>query len=308
MNSILDQSFTDYEVILVDDGSTDGSGMICEHFKEKDKRIKVLRKENGGVGSARNLGLDYAKGEKIAFVDSDDYCHKDMLKVLYGLLNYNDACDIAIAGYTRTDSFKDSYTNICHTDYELIDKDRLIKGMFKNDRTELISVWGKLYRHELIKDLRFNNLPMSEDFDFNFRAYLNLHQAVQTESPLYCWAINKDSATHRPTAGELHHECMAKLLFNNFMNLSSDDRILRPIILKQLYSSMLAWIYSSKSDLSINGRMSAIKECRYYMNKTRFDFLICKGIPLKTKFSKLVGIYSLMLKKGRGQNSVPKAE
>ena len=73
IESILSQSFTDFELLLIDDGSTDGSGKICDAYAEKDNRIRVFHKENGGVSSARNLGLDNARGEWVTFVDSDDY-------------------------------------------------------------------------------------------------------------------------------------------------------------------------------------------------------------------------------------------
>src|SRR5690606_22590995 len=80
LDSILAQTFTDFEVLLINDGSTDSSGKICDEYAEKDSRIKVFHKENGGVSSARNLGLDNAKGEWICFVDSDDEILQDALQ------------------------------------------------------------------------------------------------------------------------------------------------------------------------------------------------------------------------------------
>ena len=80
IDSILKQSFTDFELILVDDGSPDKCGKICDEYAAKDKRIKVIHKKNGGLSDARNAGLDYATGGYICFIDSDDWIHKDLLK------------------------------------------------------------------------------------------------------------------------------------------------------------------------------------------------------------------------------------
>src|SRR5690348_8514297 len=83
IDSILAQTFTDYELILVNDGSPDSCGEICNEFAKKDKRIKVIHKKNGGLSSARNAGLEIAKGEYIGFIDSDDFIHNKMYEILY---------------------------------------------------------------------------------------------------------------------------------------------------------------------------------------------------------------------------------
>ena len=83
VDSILAQTFTDFELLLINDGSTDSSGAICDEYTQKDSRVRVFHKENGGVSSARNIGLDNAKGEYIAFVDSDDYIDNRMYECLY---------------------------------------------------------------------------------------------------------------------------------------------------------------------------------------------------------------------------------
>lgn len=97
VKSIIAQVYTNIEIILVDDGSSDNSGKICEKWKEKDKRIIVIHKKNGGLSSARNAGIEIAKGKYIAFVDSDDYISKNMYSELYRVLKQNNS-DIAICG------------------------------------------------------------------------------------------------------------------------------------------------------------------------------------------------------------------
>lgn len=98
VDSILAQTFTDFEVLLIDDGSPDRSGEICEEYAQKDARVRVFHKDNAGVSSARNLGLDNAKGEWVTFVDSDDWVHEDFIKKRFELALVDDAdiayCDI----------------------------------------------------------------------------------------------------------------------------------------------------------------------------------------------------------------------
>lgn len=91
VDSILAQTFTNFEVILVDDGSPDNSGKICDEYAIKDSRVRVIHKENGGLSSARNAGIDIARGKYLGFVDSDDYIAEDMYEVLYENLKFYDA-------------------------------------------------------------------------------------------------------------------------------------------------------------------------------------------------------------------------
>ena len=97
VDSILSQSFIDFELLLIDDGSTDGSGVICDAFADQDGRVRVFHKENGGVGSARNLGIDNAQGEWLYFVDSDDELMPDGLQVLVD--GISEEVDMVMAGY-----------------------------------------------------------------------------------------------------------------------------------------------------------------------------------------------------------------
>lgn len=100
IESILNQSFKEFELILVDDGSSDNSGKICDIYAEKDERVKVIHKENGGVSSARNVGIKAVNGEYIGFVDPDDYIDREMYKNLYELCENNN-CDIGICKLGR---------------------------------------------------------------------------------------------------------------------------------------------------------------------------------------------------------------
>jgi glycosyltransferase involved in cell wall biosynthesis len=97
VDSILNQTFKDFELILVDDGSPDNSGAICDQYAEKDSRVRVIHKENGGLSDARNAGIEVARGKYLGFVDSDDFVNEDMYKQLYTSIIENNA-DLSICG------------------------------------------------------------------------------------------------------------------------------------------------------------------------------------------------------------------
>lgn len=162
IESILAQTFTDFELILVDDGSPDNSGKICDDYAARDSRIRVFHKENGGVSSARNLGLDNARGEWIAFVDSDDWVGEKYLEHLFGDGNLPDSC-MVMSGHVKRDSkskqefgrlFFDSKTL---PTLEAFRKEKLYKSGYPI---------SKLYRREILnsKNIRFDpEISMAED-------------------------------------------------------------------------------------------------------------------------------------------------
>ena len=157
IDSILSQTFTDFELLLINDGSTDRSGEICDEYAAKDSRIKVFHKENGGVSSARNMGLDEARGEWVAFVDADDYWYADnVLEQLLDIVKQNDL-DIVRGEYKAVDWEGNSlfyrpvskrrmkYINRILNSYEFLEY--AIQGEF--------FLWLCLFKRKYIKDLRF---------------------------------------------------------------------------------------------------------------------------------------------------------
>lgn len=171
LNSVLAQTFTDYECLLIDDGSTDDSGRICDEYAEKDRRFCAFHKENGGVSSARNVGLDNAKGEWIAFVDSDDWVGERLLGNLIGHTKNHPNVELVI-------SFSEYIFNNGRREENykarMVDKANFQILFSEYDMSWHTGPWAKLYSKQVIdsKNLRFSeNMNIGEDAVF-FYSYL----------------------------------------------------------------------------------------------------------------------------------------
>ena len=192
VDSILAQTFTDFELILVDDGSPDESGRICDEYALRDNRIKVLHKENGGVSSARNAGIDASSGEFIAFVDSDDYIAPEMYARLFEAHNgHNDTLVVCECYLVRGET--------CTPDpiYEIgADKIGNISNLIMSGLGG--SCCNILIPRDIIGTLRFPEyLSCGEDFWFVLRLFINAGTIVKIKEPLYYYYQgNSDSITH----------------------------------------------------------------------------------------------------------------
>lgn len=165
IESIVNQTYKNLEIILVDDGSPDNCPKICDEYAKKDSRIVVVHKENGGVSSARNAGLDIAKGDYIAFVDSDDYIEKDMyLELLNGIKEKNS--DIAVCNYVEINNNVRVRQN-CKYNASYIEKENILP-LFLMGNVLTAHLWNKLYKKELFGDIRFKKYNMVEDLDIMY--------------------------------------------------------------------------------------------------------------------------------------------
>lgn len=190
LNQIKNQSFMDYECLLVDDGSTDGSGIICDEFSYIDSRFKVLHISNGGVSNARNIGLDNASGEYITFIDADDEILPMYIENLYNCI-YKSEADIVISGYEKFWDTNDNNIKISHP-YK--------KGFYKlddciDDFAEVQNATGlfgccvsKIFKKDLCQNIYFdNNIFLAEDFDFYLKIYSRAKSLFFDDQHLYLY-------------------------------------------------------------------------------------------------------------------------
>lgn len=225
IKNILEQTFTDFELLLIDDGSKDCSGSICDNWSKKDSRIKVIHQENTGVGGARNTGLDIAQGEYIGFVDNDDLIHPQMYEILLGVADKENA-DIVMSEERKVDEHWDriaSYIEELSISYELLDKRAQFERLFSNSQKDgpYMAIWNKIYRKKMIGNVRFP-LTGSEDMVFNSRLFRTDEKFVLIDENinLYYWVQRVDSQSHNSQSG--YKSNILKSYFSTVIELSED--------------------------------------------------------------------------------------
>lgn len=194
IESILGQTFKDFELILVDDGSTDGSREICMKYADQDTRIRLISQSNQGVSAARNKGLDSAKGDVIGFVDSDDIIDPDMYQIMINIMTLTDS-DIVQCNHDRVD------TPLCrsrknHPEYKCIDGAEFVRRMFSKqgrDYTNQVSLCTKIYKKKLFDKIQFPVGQTYEDEQETYKACLSAHKIALTDEILYHYIKRENS-------------------------------------------------------------------------------------------------------------------
>ena len=195
IRSVVKQTYKNLEIILVDDGSPDQCGALCDKWAEKDERIRVIHKANGGLSDARNAGLDVASGVYIGFVDSDDYIHPEMYQRLYEKIKkYNG--DMAVCGFYWVDEQSDTVNRTAKITAEgIVEKKDAIKNIcFMNT---FIVVWNKLYKKELFFNLRFQYGKFAEDLFIMPNLYNKCKRIISVFGYYYYYVETRNSICRR---------------------------------------------------------------------------------------------------------------
>ena len=194
IKSILNQSYAKLEVILVDDGSTDGSGKICDKLKETDNRIMVIHQANKGLSGARNTGIDNCHGQYVCFVDSDDYVHPDYVRYLYDMCQNND-CEIGICYHYITEEdnyYKDVDLN---SPIEVFSREDIFDRFYTDMHGSIVIAWNKIYKRECIGDIRYDVGLIHEDEATTFKFLYNAKMIAFGREVLYYYYSRPDSIT-----------------------------------------------------------------------------------------------------------------
>ena len=194
IESVLNQTLSDLELILVDDGSPDNSGSICEEYKKIDSRVKVIHKENGGAASARNAGIALATGEYIGFCDADDYLNTNMYKDLINIMQKNDLDTISCLSNDR-----DELGNVLkpgNSNKELVyfSDTEYIKKIYCWDAD--VSLCTRVTKSELVKQIKVPEKRRVEDFYFTISLMVKTRGTAIYNYPYYEYTVNNDSVTH----------------------------------------------------------------------------------------------------------------
>ena len=226
IKSILNQSFTNFELILVDDGSPDKCGEICDEYEKKDSRIKVIHKKNGGLSDARNAGIERAKGEYIAFVDSDDFINKYMYEILYKNAKKWDA-DISICNFKmvcENDRIDEDISVICE-DAKVYGRNEALNKLYSNENLQFIVAWNKIYKKELFLNIRYDYGKCHEDEFIIHKLIYNANKIAYCSSEMYYYLqrnnsiMNLEFSIHRLDIIEALDKRMEFFRENNLLEL-----------------------------------------------------------------------------------------
>lgn len=265
---------------MVDDGSPDGCGQICDSFAAIDKRIRVIHKPNGGLSDARNAGLDIASGDLIGFVDSDDYVHPDMYAVLYKNMTDNDA-DLSLCDY-KSISNTGSQTFEYDNKVEIYGNNEALSMLFTYYCQVFVLAWNKLYKKEVFQTFRYARGKIHED---EFLTYKILHQSTKivfTHARLYYYYQSPNSIIRTGfSAKKLHYaEAMEeRLLYFKEQKLD----IFYSQTLNKYVIWLLAFYYTYKVEL--NNQPSALDFVVKRINSRCDEVINRKDIPISKKIT-----------------------
>lgn len=193
VDSIIGQTLTDIEIILVDDGSRDATGKICDDLALKDERITVVHKQNGGLSDARNTGINAASGEFICFIDGDDYIHPQYCEILFNLITADNA-DISVCGFKKVDGYNIEFENKELYKTDVFNKSAAMQELIIGEKF-MNYAWNKLYRKSLFNAVSYPVGRTWEDLGTTYKLFDIVEKIAYTDAQLYFYVQRAGSIT-----------------------------------------------------------------------------------------------------------------
>lgn len=291
IESILASTYTTLQIILVNDGSTDHSGEICDEYTRKDTRIEVIHQKNAGLSPARNSGMKAAKGKYISFIDGDDYIHPQMYEVLLETLQEGNYSFSMILGKQVYDNDK-SYSIPSAYTKSILTQEIMIKSLFNHihpqqgiKEVQAQVVWNKLYKRELL-DNEFFQETGTEDTEFNCRIYQKSCQAVIIDIPMYYWVQRPTSITHQKV--NPRYIDRADSYYLCLQNIPKENTVYRGCCLEKLFKMIINVRYHASNTPY---RHLAHLTAKRLKKQTANEFLKNRHIPFHIKLSLLSFYY-----------------
>lgn len=263
--SILNQTYQNLEIILVDDGSTDSSGKICDRYAEADARIVVVHKQNGGLSDARNIGLDKATGEYIGLVDGDDYIHPQMYEHLYNTLIKYDA-DFSFCDYEETKALSQiQYDFIEKTEKVSVFENEAVYQLATNLRTKDVVAWNKLYKKEIFEGLSYELGRLHEDQWIIPNIVMRCKKIVYCDEKLYYYVVRKDSISKSKVSPKRMYDLLDAL--SNSCKIFRENGLYdeQKMVARHLCNYIIAYYESAANDMDEPQKVR--KELHAYFSK-----------------------------------------
>ena len=280
LNSVINQTYKNLEIILVDDGSTDSSDQICDEYAKEDSRIMVTHKKNEGVAATRNLGISKSNGEYITFVDSDDFVDKDYINMLYKEIKNNN-CDISTCQNVKFKKNIEILEKKQEYTVEIFDSKTALINMLYQRKIDS-SLWGKLYKSSVLKSEIIKNIKTFEDYDCFCSIFSKNYKICCISSQLYYYYIRENSLIHdQNTCNENY---LIDILEENY-NKTSDIEIKKAIL-----SRLLDVNFSILCNKDKNSEQYV--KSKKYIIRNRKKVLKDKHIDYKTKIAIIISYIS----------------
>lgn len=303
LESVTGQTYKNLEIIVIDDGSTDKSGIICDEYCSRDNRIKVIHKKNGGLSDARNSGLKAAKGQYIGFVDSDDWIAPEMYEVLYRSCKAHGA-DISFARYkdVAMDASQDDVIDDSHESkkdsWQAVTSEQYLESILTG-KGEIASNWSvcvRLYKADVMKVLRFEKGKCFEDVLYSTKVIMNTSKCIYVNRNLYYYRCRTTSITNTSVRSKFDRKIVTDLMDQenkaiDYLDKSGEKRLFH-IAKAVFYQQML--FYDTK-----NPYREYERKFKEFLIKCKLSLKEIYGLPSsnKEKIKIIIKMYMPVLMK-----------
>lgn len=296
LESLINQTYKNLEIIVINDGSKDNSGTICDQYKEKDSRIQVIHKENGGVSLARNSGLEIAKGKYIAFVDGDDYLDKEYFEKMLKILKEKQV-DIVLCGFNRV--YDNSIEKVTKGKSLIMNKEEFL--------TDILNVQGgagivhsKLWKKEVIQGTNFDkDIKIGEDSYFCIQAVKNVNNVYVLDEALYNYRFNNASAVRKykkdfPDLCLTSMKIAKKYIEKEYNNNKNIIKKFNNYIAYHILLITVNYCFNNENKLNWIGQIKCLKEiCKVPEYKEAIKYSNYDGLSLTRKITLFTIKYKL---------------
>jgi len=240
LDSVYNQTYKNLEILLVDDGSTDCSGEICDGYAMKDSRCRVIHQPNQGLWAARNAGQRASKGEFLFFPDGDDYFHYDMIRQLHTAISKGKEYDIAVVGCLITEKRDENVSEPVSCEWREYSQEELLRAILSSNDYPHPNIWNKLFRRTSLGDIQSRPFSRAQDFDFVLRFFLKNGKAVGTTKALYYWVKHEGQISRSQDGGILYCKNDTEICQSVLQSLPGNNPY-RGLLLDFMYRQMAKW-------------------------------------------------------------------
>lgn len=297
IDSILNQTFTDFELILVDDGSPDRCPEICDETAKRDARVRVIHQANQGLSAARNAGIEAARGAWLSFVDSDDYIAPQFYEKLYQTAQRTDADCVMCSVQNVDESGKSIDSALMRVADEVKTGQEVLQKIGRDDVTPYLTAWNKLYRRKLFNTLRYPAGRQNEDVFVFAELFCQVQRAACVAEPLYFYRKRIDSIMNSAVKLRNLDEMWAYVNCFEHLQQDNEESILKETE-KRVFAKLTGVYYRVTEEDRYSNKMKQAKKAQWniamrLMKQGRLDL---RSLARTLLFQALPGVYGLRMK------------